>query len=140
MSTVHIARCASYGDAEVEQAVRQSVAALGGIQQFVKPGQKVVLKPNLLRPALPDKQISTHPTVVKAAAKLVREAGAIPIIVDSPGGPHNAAYLRVLYATTGMDAAARAAGATVNDDLRSTRVSFPQGPSAQNGGYALGYR
>ena len=124
---MHIARCSRYDDEIVEAAIRESVAALGGIQQFVKPGQKVILKPNLLRPAAPDKQITTHPTVVRAAVKLVQEAGAIPIIVDSPGGPHNRAYLRVLYATTGMDAVARETGVTVNDDLRTSLVSFPGG-------------
>jgi uncharacterized protein (DUF362 family)/Pyruvate/2-oxoacid:ferredoxin oxidoreductase delta subunit len=127
LPTVHIARCSRYDEETVEAAIRESIAALGGIQQFIKPGQKVILKPNLLRPTAPEAQITTHPTVVKAAVKLVQEAGATPIIVDSPGGPHNRAYLRVLYTTTGMAAVARETGATVNDDLRTTLVSFPGG-------------
>ena len=127
LSRVHIARCPDYAEANVEAAVRESVAALGGMAAFAKPGQRVIVKPNLLRPATPAQGVSTHPAVVKAVVKLVLEVGATPIIVDSPGGPHNRAYLRVLYSTTGMDTVSQETGASISDDMRTTRVSHPQG-------------
>ena len=127
MSHVHIARCPDYDEARVEDAIRGSVAALGGIAQFVKAGQRVILKPNLLRPTLAERHLTTHPAVVKAVVRLVQEADATPIIMDSPAGPHNRAYLRLVYNTTGMEAVAQATGATVNDDMRSTRVPYPEG-------------
>jgi glycosyltransferase involved in cell wall biosynthesis len=48
---------------------------LGGMEAFVRPGQRVALKPNLLRPTTPDSAATTHPAVVVAVARMVREAG-----------------------------------------------------------------
>ena len=52
----------------------------GGIAR----SSRVVIKPNLLAPAPPEKAIVTHPLVVKAAVEYVLERGAFPIISDSP--------------------------------------------------------
>lgn len=45
---------------------------------------KVVIKPNLLAPASPEKAIVTHPLIVRAATEYVLERGAKPQISDSP--------------------------------------------------------
>ncbi len=50
----------------------------------IEKGQRVLLKPNLLAPASPDRAILTHPAVVRAVAEYVLEKGAIPQISDSP--------------------------------------------------------
>ncbi len=47
-SKVALVPCASYDDAEVLAAVRAGLDLLGGIACFVKPGEKIVLKPNVL--------------------------------------------------------------------------------------------
>jgi uncharacterized protein (DUF362 family)/NAD-dependent dihydropyrimidine dehydrogenase PreA subunit len=52
---------------------------------FVKPGERIGLKPNLLLGSDPAQAIVTHPAVVAAVALAVREAGATPIVVESPG-------------------------------------------------------
>ena len=57
---------------------------MGGIQAFVKPGQKVLLKPNLLGAAAPEKCHTTHPALVKAVGALVQQAGGRLWIGDSP--------------------------------------------------------
>ena len=44
----------------------------------------MLLKPNLLIGRPPEKCVTTHPLVVKAVARMVREAGALPVIGDSP--------------------------------------------------------
>jgi uncharacterized protein (DUF362 family) len=46
---VVIERCDSYESAQVLSAVRACLEPLGGMSAFVKPGQKVLLKPNILR-------------------------------------------------------------------------------------------
>jgi uncharacterized protein (DUF362 family)/Pyruvate/2-oxoacid:ferredoxin oxidoreductase delta subunit len=83
-TAVSIARCPEYQEGLVYQKLKVAIDLLGGIQQFISPGEKVLLKPNLLigRPA--EKCVNTHPMVVKAVARLVREAGAVPVIGDSP--------------------------------------------------------
>ncbi len=51
---------------------------------LIKENSRVVIKPNLLAPASPDKAIVTHPLVVRAAVEYVLEKGARPEISDSP--------------------------------------------------------
>ncbi len=86
MSVVSIVRCNSYIESEVERAVKEAVDLIGGISSFVSPGQKVLLKVNALMASAPETACPTHPAMVSAAAKLVLDLGAIPVIGDSPGG------------------------------------------------------
>lgn len=69
----------------MDRAVREAVELIGGMEQIVRPGDKVLLKVNLLAPAGPQEAITTHPAVVKAVAGLVLEAGGSPVVADSPG-------------------------------------------------------
>lgn len=85
-STVAVVRCDGYAEETVDRAVREAVGLVGGVSRFVRAGQRVLLKPNLLSAKGPDRAITTHPSVVGALAGLVREAGATPSIGDSPGG------------------------------------------------------
>ncbi|MDI7275320.1 MAG: DUF362 domain-containing protein [Anaerolineae bacterium] len=129
MPSVYVGRCLTYEEAEVEEAVRQAVLALGGVGRFVRPGQRVLLKPNLLLFKPPETAINTHPAVVRAVAALVQEAGARAIIGDSPGGGtgHNPLALRRLYRVTGMDEVAQATGAELNLDCEALEVPCPEG-------------
>lgn len=61
--------------------VRRAVDALGGIEQFVHRGDKVVLKPNLAFARAPGTGANTRPEVIAAAVGLCREAGAAEILV-----------------------------------------------------------
>lgn len=86
MAKVALVRCADYDRNRVHDAVKKSMDLIGGINLFVKPGMKVLLKPNLLSERVPEDGVDTHPEVVRAVARLVKEAGATPYIGDSPGG------------------------------------------------------
>jgi uncharacterized protein (DUF362 family)/Pyruvate/2-oxoacid:ferredoxin oxidoreductase delta subunit len=81
---VSVVKCDAYDKDLVYQKVKEAVDLLGGMGSFVSPGQKVLLKPNLLSGRPPEKCVTTHPQVVKAVALLVREAGATALIGDSP--------------------------------------------------------
>lgn len=81
---VSIVKCNMYDEDLVYQKVKQAVDLLGGIKNFVAPGQKILLKPNLLTGRPPEKCVTTHPLVIKAIAVLVKEAGATVLIGDSP--------------------------------------------------------
>lgn len=70
---------------EAGQAVRAVVETLGGMQRFVKSGQRVVLKPNMSFPNPPEWGSTTHPDVVKTVARLCIEAGAKRVsVIDQP--------------------------------------------------------
>jgi len=83
---VAIVRCRSYDPGQVASAVGEALTLLGGLSEVVRPGQTVLLKPNLLSAKDPDRAITTHPAVLAALVAAVRAAGASPSVGDSPGG------------------------------------------------------
>lgn len=74
-SRVALVRCDEYKDELVYAAVKEGIRLLGGIHGFVKYGENIVLKPNVLIGTNPVKNVTTHPSVFKAAGKLLLEAG-----------------------------------------------------------------
>jgi len=82
---VSIIKCEDYEEKRVENAVREALELIGGLKEIIKHNDKVLLKVNLLAPAEPEEAVTTHPAIVKAMIKLVREAGGIPLVADSPG-------------------------------------------------------
>jgi uncharacterized protein (DUF362 family)/Pyruvate/2-oxoacid:ferredoxin oxidoreductase delta subunit len=86
VSVVSVAACETYEQGAVHQALATALGPLGGIGRFVRPGMRVLLKPNLLAAAGLERAITTHPALVQAVADLVEEAGGIVLVGDSPGG------------------------------------------------------
>jgi uncharacterized protein (DUF362 family)/Pyruvate/2-oxoacid:ferredoxin oxidoreductase delta subunit len=84
-ATVSLVRCETYHEEEVLTGLRRSIDLLGGIETFVRRGDRVLLKPNLLYGKPPENAVTTHPSVVRGMIEIVREAGGIPSIGDSPG-------------------------------------------------------
>ena len=65
--------------------VRQVVALVGGMSSFVKPGARVVIKPNIGFDRPPEMAATTHPLVVRTLAEMALEAGASQVrIFDHP--------------------------------------------------------
>jgi uncharacterized protein (DUF362 family)/Pyruvate/2-oxoacid:ferredoxin oxidoreductase delta subunit len=83
-SSVSIVKCLNYDEEKVLVALRQSIDLIGGIQTFVRKGSRVLLKPNLLYGKGPDKAVTTHPSILRGMVQIVREAGGVPSIGDSP--------------------------------------------------------
>jgi uncharacterized protein (DUF362 family)/Pyruvate/2-oxoacid:ferredoxin oxidoreductase delta subunit len=81
MSTV-IIRKTAYED----EALRSSVFDMLGSEEApqIGAGTRVLIKPNFLAPAAPDKALTTHPMIVRAAAEFVLGKGARVQISDSP--------------------------------------------------------
>jgi uncharacterized protein (DUF362 family)/Pyruvate/2-oxoacid:ferredoxin oxidoreductase delta subunit len=75
----------SYGRDDVESAVNAIFDHFGGVGKFVKPGDSVLLKVNLVMGREPDRAVTTHPSVVRAVARAVLDAGGRPVVADSPG-------------------------------------------------------
>ena len=117
---------------DVEQHLREGLAELGGMSAFVKPGQKVLLKVNLLMKKRPEEAVTTHPSVVEAVVRLVQEAGGIPIIGDSPGGPYTVSALQTIYTRSGLREVARRTGAILNQDVGQTTIQYPEGKLAKS--------
>ena len=83
-SSVSIVKCQDYDEDRVLSALRRGIDLIGGIQAFVKKGSRVLLKPNLLFGKSPEKAVTTHPSIVRGMIQIVREAGGVLSIGDSP--------------------------------------------------------
>lgn len=105
-------------------AVRALLAPLGGMSAFVKPGQTVALKPNLLRRAAPDTCIITHPEFIRAVCELVLESGGKPIIVEGPGGPSSPSIMKSIFEKGGYYAALSDLDIQIVTDCSSREVTL----------------
>ncbi|MFC1658203.1 DUF362 domain-containing protein [Candidatus Omnitrophota bacterium] len=81
---VALVKCKNYTPSLVEQAIRRSIELLGGIEKFVRPRSRVLLKPNLLMAKEPEFGITTHPEVVRAVARVLKGIGCELFIGDGP--------------------------------------------------------
>ena len=66
---------------EPAMATKKALEVIGGISQFVKKGQRVVLKPNMSFARTPEFSATTHPMVVATVAQACVEAGAPQVLV-----------------------------------------------------------
>lgn len=84
MSTVSLIRADSYDQQRLRASLETLLEPLGGIGAFVKKGDRVLLKPNLLTAGRLGKECITRPELVYSVAQLVKEAGGKPFFGDSP--------------------------------------------------------
>ena len=90
-------------------AVRRAFADLGGMGAFVRPGERVLLKVNAAFASPPALGATSHPDLVAAVTRLCLDAGAATVTVtDNPINDP-----ATCFALTGIDTAARSAGADV---------------------------
>lgn len=126
MQSVSLERCTNYDEEVVYAAIEKLINNIGGWKNYISPGKKVVVKPNLLMFKKPEEAATTHPSVVKAVIAQIQKAGGIVTIVDSPGGPYHAAMLKHVYRTAGMEKIADETGAVLNYDLRVNTIQREQ--------------
>ena len=132
MDTVSILKCDTYEYQLVKQAIEQSFDNLGGIEQFIRPSDKVLLKLNLLMRKHPDDAVTTHSVFAKALAETIMEAGGIVTIADSPGGLYNETVLRSVYRGCKIEEIANELGVRLNYDTGFETVSFPEGKTVKS--------
>ncbi len=67
---------------EIKRNVRHSIDLIGGIQRFIKRGDKVLIKPNFVAPF---PKATTNLAIIGEVVEEVRDCGAEPIIAESSG-------------------------------------------------------
>ncbi|MDR3564245.1 MAG: DUF362 domain-containing protein [Negativicutes bacterium] len=122
-----LAQTPSYDQAAVAAGIAEILDGLGGIDKFVQPGERVLLKPNMLEGLPPERAVTTHPEVVRALIRTVRQAGAIPLVGDSPG--HGGT--RKVAAKCGILAVCEEEGVELLDFAIATEVAIPQGTTVK---------
>ena len=113
--------------ADPQELTRRALAAIGGIERFVKKGAEVIVKPNICNAYHgPEYASTTNPDVVAALVKLCLAAGAKRVrVMDFPfGGTPQASY-----ETSGIAAAVKAAGGEMEvlNRMKWRDVDMPQG-------------
>lgn len=129
-SKVVLMQCDTYENAAVYEVIKKGVDLLGGIGVFVRPDEKILLKPNLLRKASPEQAVTTHPTVLRGVAKLLWEQGYKNLTYgDSPGSvitPFKVAE------AAGLKPVAEEFGLEEGDFNNGVKIDFPQGKAVKN--------
>ncbi|MDB9489947.1 DUF362 domain-containing protein [Dolichospermum circinale CS-534/05] len=82
--SVSLIRAKSYEQEALKESLEILLEPLGGMAAFVKPGNRVLLKPNLLTASRPTKECTTRPELVRAVAEMVIAVGGNPFLGDSP--------------------------------------------------------
>jgi uncharacterized protein (DUF362 family) len=107
--------------------VGAALAALGGIERFVKQGANVIIKPNICTDYHPPEYATTtNPQVVGELVRLCLGAGAKRVrVMDSPFGGSPASA----YAVSGIEEAVKAAGGEmeVMSPVKFSQVDLPLG-------------
>jgi len=114
-------------NADPREITRRAIAAIGGIERFVKKGNDVIIKPNVCTAYYPfEYAATTNPEVVAALVQLCLEAGAKRVrVMDFPfGGSPQASYDK-----SGIAAAVKAAGGAMEtmSNMKYRDVLIPQG-------------
>ena len=84
-SKIRLQKLEDYSLDRVEQFVRDSLEVLDPEASMFSPDQKVLLKPNLLRGFKPERCVTTHPVVVEAVCRVLKDLSVSQIVIsDSP--------------------------------------------------------
>lgn len=111
---------------EPDEMFRQAIAQMGGMKKFVKPGSKVVVKPNIGWDKTPELAGNTNPKLVTEIIKQCFAAGAKEVTVFD----HTCDDWQKCYKNSGIEAAAKAAGAKVlpaDQESYYREISLPRG-------------
>lgn len=127
MFDVSIVRCDSYDRAEVRRALLEALEPVGGLD-FIKPGQTVALKANLVSPKPPEAAATTHPALLAELVALIVARGARAVVGDSPAASTATPPCRAPTAPAGCRPSLRRA-------VSSMRI-FRSSPSATPAGAA----
>lgn len=107
------------------RALASALLALGGIERFVRSGDRVVIKPNVLTGRAPEFAVTTNPLLVGALARSCWQAGAREVVVlDRPTGS-----ARTAFEVSGIARAVAEADADVKylSDRNYEKIAVPEG-------------
>lgn len=118
-------------DGEPDKMLDKALSAMGGIQNFVKKGQTVVVKPNIGWDVIPEKAANTNPLLIKRIIEHCFTAGAKEVYVFD----NTCDKWSSCYKNSGIEKAAKDAGAKVapgHSESYYQQVSVPKGKNLKN--------
>ncbi len=100
---VSLAPAPCYETPVVQEAVRKVVSDCGGWNALLKPGDRVLVKPNCICGGRPEKAIQTHPAIILEVCRQLKDFGAKPFVGDSPAWGSLRGNLRTLEILDDLD-------------------------------------
>ncbi len=112
---------------EPEDMLEKALNALGGMERFVKKGQKIVIKPNIGWDRKPELAANTNPKLISTLVKKCLDAGAQKVTVFD----HTCDNWQKCYESSGISEAVKEAGGIVlpgNDEkYYKKEIQLPNG-------------
>lgn len=126
-NVVAVSKCENYKEANIESSLNNIINSLGGIKKYIKNGDNVVIKPNMLLGKTPDQVVTTNPELIRQMVRILKELNCNITIGDSPGGPFNELRLKNIYKKTGFFNIAEEENVNLNYNTDYSQVSFQDG-------------
>lgn len=126
---VALDRVASYDVDMLEAVMRSQLERLGISDMF--NGKKVAIKPNLVMKKSPEAAATTHPAVLEAMLRILKERAADIVIAESPGGLYTEQALRSVYRGCGLADVAERMGVRLNYDTSAREIEAPDGKASK---------
>ncbi|MDO5445582.1 MAG: DUF362 domain-containing protein [Eubacteriales bacterium] len=124
-SEVVLLHCSSYEDGIYEK-MKAGIELLGGLPSLIGKDENILVKPNLLSAASPDKAITTHPAVFGAVLRILKENGYSNVCYgDSPGSP--VCGTEKAAAVSGLADEAEKYGVPLGNFSEAVSCKYPQG-------------
>lgn len=127
-SKVIVLSCDSYEEERIYTLLKRGLKELGGVGALVNKEEKILLKPNLLKKAEVEKAVITHPVVVGAFARILREEGYENIVLADSCG-HGTT--KQVIQGTGMDTYLEKYQIPAIDYTKGVHVENPDGVQAK---------
>ena len=127
-SKVVVLPCETYNEERIYTLMKNGLSQMGGLEALINKGEKILLKPNLLKKAEVEKAVITHPVVVGAFARILREEGCENIVLADSCG-HGTT--KQVIQGTGMDTYLEKYQIPAIDYTKGVRVENPDGVQAK---------
>ncbi len=125
---VALARVGGYDVGLIESTIRGQLKELGLSGMF--DGKRVVIKPNLVMKKSPDAAATTHPAVLEAMIRVLKDSAADILIAESPPGLYTESALKGFYNACQITPVAEKYGVRLNTDTSSREVALPDAKTA----------
>ena len=127
-SRVYLIKCDSYDEEEVRKACFWGMSKMEEDGIRIPGSDSILLKPNLLSPAPPEKAVTTHPAVFKGVAGYFLDTGRCSISYgDSPG----TSGMKAAASAGKIDEAADELGIETADFSHYENIEYPEGRVAK---------
>ena len=128
-SAVCLDRVSGYDVPTLEAVIRKQLARLGVSDIF--KNKRVAIKPNMVMKKSPEAAATTHPAILEAMIRILKDDAADIIIAESPGGLYTPQTLTATYKGCGLYDVAQKYGVKLNLDVSSRPLEAPLGKTSK---------